>query len=86
MKKMFVLALIISLVSCGPEAAKENSNAATGPALPIAVKDSLTSELKAIATSGPIHGFGVAIVNADGVVYSEGFGYAEGLVLTEFAI
>lgn len=77
MKKLFVLALMISLISCGPEAAKDNSTAATGPALPAAVKDSLTNELKSIAASGPIHGFGVAIVNADGVVYSEGFGYAD---------
>lgn len=39
--------------------------------------DSLTLQLNAIQKAGAIQGFGVAIVNADSVVYEKGFGYAD---------
>ncbi len=40
-------------------------------------KDSLTIELNALVKEGTINGFGVAIVNQDSVLYTNGFGYAD---------
>ncbi|MFZ1806186.1 MAG: serine hydrolase domain-containing protein [Cyclobacteriaceae bacterium] len=37
----------------------------------------LSKEIEQIATQGHINGFGVAIVNQDGLLYSRGFGYAD---------
>jgi CubicO group peptidase (beta-lactamase class C family) len=39
--------------------------------------EQLTTELQTIATNGPIVGFSVAVVNEDGTLYENGFGYAD---------
>lgn len=39
------------------------------------MKDSLTEELKKIQIEGHFNGFGVAIVNEEGTLYEQGFGY-----------
>jgi len=40
------------------------------------LKDSLTLELTEIQENGFFNGFGVTIVNEEGVLYEKGFGYA----------
>ncbi|SDX64555.1 serine hydrolase domain-containing protein [Hymenobacter psychrophilus] len=42
-----------------------------------AALDSLTAELQAVLGQGHTNGFGVAIVNARGVLYQRGFGFAD---------
>jgi len=39
--------------------------------------DSLTSALQEIQTNGSIPGIGVALVNADGIIYKNGFGFSD---------
>jgi len=41
------------------------------------IADQLTKELEQIAANGPIVGFSVAIVNKDGTLYENGFGFAD---------
>ena len=42
-----------------------------------ASEDSLSAALTAIHAEGVINGFAVGIVDEEGIIYSEGFGYAE---------
>ncbi|MEQ9412789.1 MAG: serine hydrolase domain-containing protein [Cyclobacteriaceae bacterium] len=41
------------------------------------ISTQLTKEIDQIATQGHINGFGVAIVNPDGLLYARGFGFAD---------
>ena len=42
-----------------------------------AAVDSLTAELESILRQGHFNGFGVAVVNGQGVLYQHGFGFAD---------
>lgn len=73
MKKIpsLIIALFVSLCACQPPAESSKD-----PHFTI-VSDSLTSELQKICEQGYINGFSVAIVNQSGVLYENGFGYAD---------
>jgi CubicO group peptidase (beta-lactamase class C family) len=71
MKKILSLLVLVSIYSCVKKSAsvKDAGNEAV-------VKDSLTSALNEVYKEGNFAGFGVAIANANGVLYSGGVGYA----------
>ena len=68
-----ILLLLATLISCQNKT-ESNQNREAASAL---VQDSLRSELEVIHQQGFINGFGVAIANENGVLYAEGFGYAD---------
>jgi CubicO group peptidase (beta-lactamase class C family) len=47
------------------------------PARHRTAQDSLTAELEALRSRGYFNGFGVAIVSAQGILYQQGFGFAD---------
>ena len=70
MNKLFFVLLAIVFASCQSKN-QSNRNAETNYEL-----DSLTHKLQTIHDKGFINGFGVALVNQNGTVYSSGFGYS----------
>jgi CubicO group peptidase (beta-lactamase class C family) len=72
MKKLTYILLLATLISCQTKT-ESTQNQETALAL---IQDSLRSELEVIHQQGFINGFGVSIVNENGVLYADGFGYA----------
>lgn len=71
MNKILLLLVFVSFYSCKQKAtADKESDRET------AIKDSLASVLNEVYKDGNFAGFGVAIANANGVLYSGGVGYA----------
>ncbi|MEM9051510.1 MAG: serine hydrolase domain-containing protein [Bacteroidota bacterium] len=73
-----LLILFITFISCDTSDKKDikkESLEATSGIYQSAI-DSLTAELDSIEKSGLINGFGVAMVNENGVLYKNGFGFA----------
>ncbi|MGP1993554.1 serine hydrolase domain-containing protein [Zobellia laminariae] len=74
MKKIILLIIgVIICISCNQK--KQHTNELLD-SMQI-VRDSLTNELEDIYTQGLTNGFGVAIVNEKGTLYSNGFGWAD---------
>lgn len=72
MKKIVLLFVFVtSFYSCQQKTAEAKESADK-----TSLKDSLTWALNKVYKEGNFNGFGVAIANADGVLYSEGVGYA----------
>jgi len=67
MKKILKLILIVFLLPLNAQHNKQD----------IAITDSLSIELSDISKQGRINGFSVAIVNKDGVLYNQGFGFSD---------
>ncbi|WP_299533551.1 serine hydrolase [Ulvibacterium sp.] len=78
MKNQFFVLFIIALCSCQPKT-KPKENVAINQ-----TKDSLTHKLQTIHSKGAINGFGVAIVNEHGTLYSNGIGYADAAAKKEY--
>ncbi len=69
LKPVSIILVLFVMASCNePSAKKSNQNA---------VSDSLTNELNNIYKLGRLSGFSVSIVNEKGMVYKNGFGYAD---------
>lgn len=74
MQKSFLLFLIaLTLFTCNEKVAKAEKQVVSETQL---VKDSLTAELDSIQQAGQLIGFSVAVVNEQGALYENGFGYA----------
>ena len=74
MNGLFLSLLVITLISC--RQVDPGANSISMPAGP-SVQDSLTDELTQLHQLGFINGFGVAIVDDQGVLYAEGIGFAD---------
>jgi len=70
------LAYLIIISVCIFSSCKQTSNSADSNEAPLWA-DSLTTELSEISKQGLINGYGVAIVNQNGTIYQNGFGYAD---------
>src|SRR5690606_4181528 len=74
MNKILVYLIIGTLtISCNQQKSK---TVKSGKKV-LTAKDSLTAELDSIQKSGKIIGFGAAMVDENGVLYTNGFGYAD---------
>ena len=62
----------VLMVSCNQQKSKTPENKQEA----LTAKDSLTAKLEAIQKNGGIIGFGVAMVNENGVLYEKGFGFS----------
>lgn len=62
----------VLMVSCNQQKSKTPENKQEA----LTAKDSLTAKLDAIQKNGDIIGFGVAMVNENGVLYENGFGFS----------
>ncbi|WP_116109183.1 serine hydrolase domain-containing protein [Lewinella sp. IMCC34191] len=71
-KVTLLLLLAATALACSPQ--HRDPASAPGPG---SARDSLTTELDSIRRSGEINGFGVAMVDDRGVLYSQGFGVAD---------
>jgi len=71
MKNHFLVLLTIAFCSCQPKT-KTKGNEAIVP-----IRDSLTHQLQTIHANGVINGFGAALVNEQGILYSKGIGFAD---------
>ena len=71
MNKILLLLVFVSFYSC-----KQKATADKEYDRETAIKDSLASVLNEVYKNGNFAGFGVAIANANGVLYSGGVGYA----------
>ena len=72
MKKLLLILAFITLALACKQSKDIKSEVVHNPA-----NDSLTLKLDSISKSGPIIGFSVAVVSLDGVLYNEGFGFAD---------
>ena len=74
MKKIIILIVGINIfISCNQKKRQTNELLDSMQV----VRDSLTTELENIYAEGLTNGFGVAIVNEKGTLYSNGFGWAD---------
>ncbi|RMA64321.1 serine hydrolase domain-containing protein [Ulvibacter antarcticus] len=71
-KLLLILALAMLTSACKHQSNGIKTEVSNNPA-----QDALTLKLDSISKQGPIIGFSVAVVNLDGVIYNEGFGYAD---------
>lgn len=70
------LTYLIIITVCIFSSCKRTTNSVNSNKAPIWA-DSLTAELNEIHKQGLINGYGVAIVNQNGTIYQNGFGYAD---------
>lgn len=71
--KLTYLIIIMACIFSSCKQAKNNVSSNQAPMW----TDSLTTELNEIYKQGLINGYGVAIVNQNGTIYQNGFGYAD---------
>ncbi len=80
-KTILVLSIFILVVACGQKnnsAKKNTKNYST-------IKDSLTAQIDKINRNGKIVGFSVAMVDSTGILYNEGFGFADSTTQKQYS-
>ncbi|WP_299442869.1 serine hydrolase domain-containing protein [uncultured Aquimarina sp.] len=74
-KTIIALSIFIFVVACGQKNNSEKKNTKSNSK----IKDSLTTQIDKINENGKIVGFSVAIVDSTGILYNEGFGFADSM-------
>lgn len=81
-KKVLVLSIIILVVACGQKNNSKKNNTKNYSE----IKDSLTAQIDKINENGKIVGFSIAMVDSTGILYNEGFGFADSTTQKPYSI
>ena len=74
MRKLFLLLFLIIFANCKQDSAKQKSITSADDSGPTY---HLSAKLDSLYTMGKVNGYGVAIVDSNGILYEKGFGYAD---------